>query len=251
MNDTAAGREGDNMIFAGILAGGTGSRMGADMPKQFLELEGVPVLIRTVEVFRRAGCFDRVFVAVTPGWESYARDLINKSFPGEDAAEVVTGGSDRTGSILCVIDAIKRIAESRGEDADGMLLVTHDAARPFATVRMILDSIEAAEKDGCAGAAVPSVDTVFSSADGRHIDDIPPRSGMFCMQTPQTFRIGLFTKALASLERRQRDAITDACGIFIRAGMKACFVRGDRSNIKITEPSDMALARTILDSADK
>lgn len=238
------------MICAGILAGGTGTRMGAGLPKQFLELDGVPILIRTVKVFLDAGCFDRIYVAVTSGWEEYASELISRSFGQESIIEVITGGSDRTGSILCVIDAMERVCKAQGEDVGNMMLVTHDAARPFATGRMIAESIREAGRTGCAGTAIPAVDTVFVSADGVGIDDIPPRREMFQMQTPQTFRVGLFQKALASLDDAQRKEVTDVCGVFVRAGMDVSFVRGDRSNVKITEPADMALAGTILKMAD-
>ena len=128
------------MIFAGILAGGTGSRMGAGRPKQFLELDGVPILVRTAEVFRGAGCFDRIYIAVTSGWEQYAADLISGAFGADSGIEIITGGSDRTGSILCVIDAIERGYASTGGLDDNML-VTHDAARNARTLYEVYQDI--------------------------------------------------------------------------------------------------------------
>lgn len=244
------------MVIAGILAGGIGSRMGSAVPKQFLEVGGKPVIVRTVETFVNTGLFDMIYIAVAGEWLDYAHELIEKYIPFGDNMRMIPGGRDRTGSILEVIRAAREFAgdpdSGSAQDAENdWLLVTHDAARPFVTEKMIKDSINIAEWTGCAGTAIPAQDTIFISSDGENIDTIPPRNTMYQMQTPQTFRIGLFLKALKTLSEGQRAVVTDACGVFRRAGMRTGFVKGDRRNIKITEPIDLVIAEKIAKDAGK
>lgn len=248
------------MIIAGILAGGTGSRMGSAMPKQFLDVCGKPVIVRTVEAFLKTRLFDMIFIAITAGWEDYSEKLFREHFGQNDKIRLITGGTDRTDSILCVMEAAGRYADEVSEnsgsvgisaaktgesDIDDWLLATHDAARPFVSERIIRDNIEAAKRGFCTGTGISAQDTVFTSHDGINIEDIPARNIMFQAQTPQTFRIGAFRKALSMLDAKQRAEVTDVCGVFIRTGMPVCFVKGERTNIKITESLDLALAEVI------
>ena len=108
-----------------------------------------------------------------------------------------------------------------------------------------------AEREGCAGTAVAATDTIFISANGEQIDDIPDRRMMFQAQTPQTFRVGKFLAALGSLTPEQRAEVTDMCGVFTRAGVPVGFSRGDVRNIKITTPMDMAVGECIAKEFDE
>lgn len=236
------------MMYAGILAGGSGSRLGSEVPKQFLILGDKPILVRSVKNFFDAECFDGVIVAVKADWIDYARDLLDRFLPDSmlRRVHIIEGGYDRTDSMLHVIDEAKRLALLSGEsDTDSILLATHDAARPFTTVEVIRENVRMAERDGCAGTAVPATDTILISANGSLIDDIPDRGMMFQAQTPQSFRIGRFLSALDKLTPQQRAEVTDMCGVFTRAGMPVGFSRGDVRNIKITTPMDMAVGECI------
>lgn len=234
------------MIFCGILAGGVGSRMGSQLPKQFLELGGVPIILRTLDSFCAIEEFDVIYLAVVAEWANYTRELIT----GYDGAcgsdrrvQVIHGGKDRADSLLRVIDTTRA---DGGSDSD--IIVTHDAVRPFVDSRMIREGIACAREHGCAGTALPATDTILHSGDGTYADSVPPRSELFCAQTPQTFRIGDYLECLAALSPQERGSVTDMCGVFTRAGRKVPMVRGSERNIKITTPFDLIVGEGILSS---
>ena len=129
------------MIYAGILAGGTGTRMGIqDMPKQFLTLGQKPIIMHTVEKFLFVPEIDIVYVAVHPNWMTYFEDLLQKYVPTQkEKIRVVSGGKDRNDSIMNIIQDIQ---EKPGETKDD-ILITHDAVRPFVSYRMIQENIAA------------------------------------------------------------------------------------------------------------
>ena len=224
------------MNIAVILAGGCGRRMGGDIPKQFLAVAGVPVICRTVARFFAVAVLDRIIVAVPADYVQYTAQLLSDFVPGDPRVTVVSGGVDRNGSIVSVIRGC-------GLSADDVL-VTHDAVRPFVTPAMISQSLLALCDGGCASAAIPSTDTVLRSSDGGSVDDVPPRGELYRVQTPQTFRAGDFTACLEHLGG-EADALTDACGLFVRCGRPVRIFPGDAQNIKITTPFDLAVAECI------
>lgn len=234
------------MIFAAILAGGSGSRMGSVLPKQFLPIAGLPVLVRSVRAF--VGCADAfaaIYVAAGADHLDRTRALMDEHF-GVGRIRVIEGGSDRSGSIFNVIDAIK---SDGGSDDD--LLITHDAARPFVTADIIRRNIADTLECGCAGTAVAAVDTILCSADGIAVDSIPPRSQMYQMQTPQGFFIGEYLSCFASLSDEDRLSVTDACGVFLRCGKEVRITSGDTRNLKLTLPLDMAIGEYIASHTDE
>jgi len=234
------------MIYAGILAGGTGSRMGSDIPKQFLPVAGRPIIIHTIEKFLSCPRFDHVYVAVVNEYLDYMNAIIEEHLKPEGRLTVIVGGSDRSGSLLRVIEEIRK----NDNDPDS-ILVSHDGVRPFVTTDIIGRNIDAALEYGAAGTAVPTTDTILCSADGTKLDSIPDRSALFNAQTPQSFRIGWFEHDYGMLSEQQKESLTDACKIFVLSGREVRIVAGDAGNIKITTPFDMQLADAILARADK
>ena len=122
------------MIYAGILAGGIGSRMGnVPLPKQFLDLDGKPIIIHTVEKFLLTREFDKIYIATQQKWISHTKDTLNKFNINDDRVEVIKGGEDRNETIMNIIAAISEFKSVTDED----VIVTHDAVRPFLTRRII------------------------------------------------------------------------------------------------------------------
>lgn len=247
------------MLYAAILAGGSGTRIGGPLPKQFMDIGGVPVLLRTVRRF--VPCpFDGIYIACNADWLELAEQQLSP-LADDSRLHIIPGGSDRTGSLLRVLCAIEQ--ERSGKPADealllsgstlasgGDIIATHDAARPFVSVRCISESIEAAAC-GCAGAAIPSADTILCSEDGDTITAIPKRTTLYRAQTPQTFVIGEYLRHLAAASEEQRRAFTDVCGVFTAAGAQVRIVPGDDCNLKITTPLDIELANCIAAAQDK
>ena len=228
------------MVFGAILAGGVGSRMGQDIPKQFLELEDKPVILYSLEKFLACPRMDQVFIGVSQPWLDYTRDIVEKFLP-EDAHRVhlVLGGSGRNDTLQNIIAAIDQVRNGNADD----LIVTHDAARPFVTLRMIEENIDAALEFGAVNTVCPAIDTIVVSQDGTTISDIPNKALMYYGHSPQTFQIDLLKRLYSTLTQEEKDILTDACKICSLRGQTVALVKSEYTNLKITTPGDYLIAK--------
>lgn len=232
------------MILAGIVAGGSGTRMGGSLPKQFLELEGKPVLIRTAESFLSHNMIDAVIIGINPDWYSDADSLIRKFFPESKRIFLTPGGSDRNETVSRMISFAMNDLHCREDD----IILTHDAVRPFVSERLITDSISAMSDCEICTAAIPETDTVVTSQDGISACDFPDRRLLYRVQTPQTFRVGSFMKIYDSLSDEEKRLSTDVCRLYKSNGLNVRLIPGENENIKLTYPLDLSIAKAILSS---
>ena len=232
------------MVWAVVLGGGSGSRFGAQVPKQFLPVRGVPVIVRAVRAFTSNPRVDRVVVSVGEDFVEMTRELMRAHFH-DRRIYVIPGGKDRNGTMLRLLDHIASSGDAEEDD----LILTHDAARPFIDARIVDANIDAARETGACGTAVPAVDTMVLASDGL-IDTPLDRSRVYHMQTPQSFRLGTLVALYRRLTPEEAAAFTDACSVFVHFGYPVRLVDGDRSNIKITYPSDLELAERIAEGRD-
>ena len=231
------------MIFAVILAGGTGSRMGStDMPKQFLEIKGKPILNHTIEKFLPHPQFEKIIVLSPRAWLGHTREIIRKFTGKNDRIAVIEGGATRNETIM---NSIKYIEKEYGLD-DETVIVTHDSVRPFLTHRIIEENIEAALRYGACDTVIPATDTIVEG-DGMTISAIPDRRKMYQGQTPQSFKAKLLRDTYESLSDDEKNILTDAAKILVMKGMGVRLVQGETFNIKITYPYDLKIARSLLD----
>lgn len=232
------------MNYAAILAGGSGVRMGnPEKPKQFFFVGDKPILVHTVEKFCASGAFDKVIVLTPASWIHQTRDLLAKFLPEyQDAIEIAAGGETRNDTILNAL----RLLESEGLLGDDAILITHDAVRPFVSLRIIEDNIDAACQTGACDTVIPATDTIVESADGQMIASIPERRLLYQGQTPQSFNARKLKEVLESLTEEEQAILTDACKAFVLRGIPVQMVRGDASNIKITYPQDLRVAEAML-----
>ena len=231
------------MIFAAILAGGIGSRMGGtDTPKQFLTLGDKPVIIHTIEKFVINSNFDKILVLAPQTFVNHTNNLIGEYFEENDKIVVLEGGETRNDTLMNSLEYIK---ENFNIDDDS-IIVTHDSVRPFVTHRIIEDNIAAAMEFDACDTVVPATDTIVESIDGKVIENIPLRDNFYQGQTPQSFKINKLFELINSLNEEETEILTDACKIFTLKGMDVHLVEGEITNIKITYPYDLKLANTIL-----
>ena len=232
------------MIFGAILAGGVGSRMNiSDMPKQFLPLGDKPILVHTLEKFLLCERLDMIYIGVHPNWVLHMEDLLDKYVPARKAGiRIVPGGGDRNSTIINIIEKI----EADHGASDEHIIVTHDSVRPFVTMRIIEENIDAALKYGACDTVVPATDTIVVWDEGGTITEIPDRSKMYQGQTPQSFNMKRLKELYFDLSDEEKNVLTDACKICVVRGLPVFMVRGEVSNLKITNVSDYKIAQAMV-----
>ena len=231
------------MIFGAILAGGTGTRMQMEnMPKQFLPLGEKPIIIHTLEKFLLCTRFDAVVLGVHPSWLTYMHDLLDKHIVRKEKVRIIAGGEDRNSTLFNAADGIE---QEFGAD-DSHIIVTHDAVRPFISLRIIEENIDCALNFGACNTVLPATDTIVESADGRIISSIPLRKNMYQGQTPQTFRLKHLKTLYNKLTDEEKKELTDACKIYVMNGEPVRLVMGDYSNFKITTINDYKTAQAMI-----
>ena len=220
--------------YAIVPAAGSGSRFGAEKPKQYLELLGRPLIYHTLQALTAHPDIARVWVVLAPDdpwWPQYDWSPL-----GPKLETVRCGGATRAESVNNGLQAAAMVA------ADDDWVLVHDAARPCISAAMLDALLSELASDPVGGIlAVPVADTL-KRADGRQrVAATEPRDGLWQAQTPQMFRYGKLVEAL----ERCRD-VTDEAGAIEAMGLQPRLVRGDSTNLKVTYPADLALAAMIL-----
>ena len=220
------------MDFAIILAGGKGLRMGTDIPKQFLPIGGMPVLMRTIRRFHEYDASLRIILVLPKAQQDYWKQLCEK-YQFEDDYAVADGGATRFHSIKSGLQLIP--------DEEQGVVAVHDGVRPFPAVEVIHDCYEAARQTGAAIPVIPIVETV-RKLESEHSHTVP-RDLYRLVQTPQAFDIQLHKRAYA---QEYNDGFTDDASVVESLGHPITLVNGNRENIKITTPFDLIVAEAIL-----
>ncbi len=235
-------------IYAAILAGGNGTRMGnIEKPKQFLEIGHKPILIHTIEKFLLQNEIERIMVLTPKAWLQHSKDIIRKYIGETERIIVIEGGSSRHETIMNAIRYIEEYLVLNEET----ILVTHDAVRPFVSSRIITENIKMVQEHVVCDTVVPAVDTMVQSLDGKVIYRIPNRAELYNGQTPQTFRAKRLKEINASLSEEEKKTLTDACKIFSMKGESVYMVQGDVCNIKITYPNDLRVAESLFGGSEE
>ena len=229
------------MVYAVIAAGGTGIRAKKELPKQFIEVCGKPIVIHTLEKFEAVKEFRRIILLCPEEWTEYAKKLVDSHFE-KSFIKVISGGQTRNDTIMKAIDFI---AETDGL-TDDTVIVTHDAVRPLVTGDIIRNHIDTIPFCDAIGTVIPATDTVIISKDGKKVKSVTDRGNVFQCQTPQTFRAKRLKMLYNSLSENQKKALTDTCSIFTVSGEEVRLVAGEASNFKITYPTDLKIAEALL-----
>jgi 2-C-methyl-D-erythritol 4-phosphate cytidylyltransferase len=230
-------------VVAVVLGGGMGTRFGADVPKQLLTLKGKTLVEHCVAAFTGASQagdapgIDEILLVMPPAYHDEAKRLV-----GGQVGAIIAGGATRSDSVR---NALAYIGARYDQAETGVLI--HDAARPLVTQQIIADCIRALKEHDAIGTAVPTSDTILA-VDNGVIAHVPPRETLYRAQTPQCFRLETIAKAHALAAADPAFTPTDDCGVVLRylKDTPVHVIPGSEANIKITYPTDLAIAEALL-----
>jgi 2-C-methyl-D-erythritol 4-phosphate cytidylyltransferase len=224
--------------WAIVLAGGLGLRVGADRPKQLLDLDGRSVLQRSLAVFVEHRDVDDVVLVVPTAWRA---EVLRHAGEG---VHVVDGGAERHDSTRAGLAAVRAAGA-----ADHDLVLVHDAARPLVSPRIVADVVAALDRHDVVAVLVPTPDTIVQVDPGTGLPTAPlPRATLRRHQTPQGFAVGVLDEAHRRAAGDASVLVTDDCTLVSamvpEAGVGV--VEGDPANLKITDATDLVVARALL-----
>ena len=234
-----------------VLAAGNGSRMKSSVPKQFMLLDGKPVIWYALRAVEQSEIIDNCILVTGAEEISYMNREIVQKYGFQKVAAIIPGGSERCYS---VVNAMQTIA---GEDMqmpnrDGYVFI-HDGARPFLTEKILQDTYGAVQKYHACVAAVPSKDTIKLAGEEGFAEVTPDRKLVWSVQTPQVFDteliVGAYKKLLEQKDELQSRGIAvtdDASVVELFTDVRVKLVRASYENIKITTPEDIAIAECLL-----
>ncbi|MFD7259163.1 SDR family NAD(P)-dependent oxidoreductase [Streptomyces sp. NPDC059874] len=229
--------------IAVVLAGGTGQRIGLEIPKQLIKIAGKSILEHTLHIFETAPDVDDVILLMTPDYVDDAQRIVDRAGLSK-VNRVLAGGSDRSATTRI---AIRAAAEGLGADEDCNLLF-HDAVRPLLSQRVVKECVEALETYQAVDVAIPSSDTIIVTRthgdDGEFITEVPDRSRLRRGQTPQGFRLSTIRAAYDRAEGDPSFQATDDCSVVVKylPDVPVHVVQGDEYNMKVTQPVDVFIA---------
>lgn len=218
-----------------IPAAGSGVRLGLHRPKAFVDLEGKPLFVRTIERFLSAGVRFDVIVVAPESHLPELRSLLQTTWP-DIRMVCIAGGEQRQDSVwngLCALSP----------DTD--IVMIHDAARPFVSVSAVQAAIEAAAACGASTVAIPAIDTVLVGDADDFLVSTPDRKTLWACQTPQVFRTEVILEAHRQA-RKEGYYGTDDASLVRRMGGTVKLVPGSPANFKVTTPLDLAMARMVI-----
>lgn len=220
-----------------VLAAGKGTRMNSKIQKQFLEVEGKPVIYYSLKCFQESPLIRDIILVTGEESLSYCKEEIVKRFGFSKVKKVTAGGKERYDSVytgLCACD-----------NTDYVLI--HDGARPFVTEEMLERTCLSVKETGACVVGMPAKDTIKISDRNKMVESTPAREKVWLVQTPQAFRYSLIKESYESIRCKDMSGITDDAMIVEQErGVKVALVHGSYENLKITTPEDLIIAEAFL-----
>ena len=222
-----------------LIAGGSGKRMGQDIPKQFLTVNEKPVIVYTLEAFQEHPEIDEIAVVCIEGWENML-SAYAKQFNITKLKNIFPGGENGQDSIR---NGVYGLRDAYGDDN---IVLIHDSIRPMVSPEIISDCLSVTVKKGCAITVIPCAEAMLETDDGVESDSSYPRDRLKRTQTPQGFKLG----EICDLHKRALESgITNSvasCTLKIEMGEKVYFSKGSEKNIKLTTVEDIDIFKALL-----
>lgn len=225
--------------YAIIVAGGSGKRMGAGINKQFLKLNGRPILYYTLKAFSVNNLIDGIILVAAQNEIEQCRVEIIEKYDIKKVMKIVPGGKERQESVFNGLCAL--------EDCE--LVLIHDGARPFVNQRIIEEGIKYAKMYGACSCGIVPKDTIKLKDENSYSTGTLDRNKLFCIQTPQCFKYDIIMECHHRM-KNENIPVTDDTMVVERYNNKVYLYEGSYSNIKITTPEDMIMAKAILSKGD-
>ena len=223
--------------IAVIFAGGKGSRMGANIPKQFLKIYGKDIIIHTLEKFQYNNNIDLIYVGCIKEYIPYLESLVKRfNITKIPVGGIIPGGVSGQDTIYRVLK------KAQEENFDNSIVLIHDGVRPLINDKVIDDNIKNVRKYGSSITVTPAFETPIISSDGEGIDEVIERKMAYTAQAPQSFFLGDIIKAHEQIRNTvvgyNNPKIVDSCSLMMETGNKVHLTLGNRGNIKVTTVED-------------
>ena len=234
-----------------VLAAGQGRRMRTKIQKQYLELDGKPVLYYSLHVFERSEMIDDIILVVGEGQESYCRSEIIQKYHLTKVKAVIPGGKERYESVYFALKYMDEQKNVAGAASEGIVFI-HDGARPFVDEAMIQRAYSEVNVQGACVVGMPVKDTIKIVDEKNFAKDTPDRRTLWMIQTPQVFKTSLVQKAYFKLMKQEEIQVTDdAMVVEQMLAYPVKLVEGSYENIKITTPEDIGVAECFAEKRKK
>ena len=223
-----------------VLAAGQGKRMGTSVQKQYIELEGKPLIYYSLKTFQESGLIDSVVLVVGEGQVAYAQNEIVSKYGFSKVCAVVEGGKERYDSVW---QGLKTVSQ----EPEVSYIYIHDGACPFVDDEILNRGYETVEQFRACVAGMPSKDTVKVVDEQGFAINTPDRKYVWVIQTPQIFEKSLIMEAYARLMKEEHEDVTDdAMAVERMMKVPVKMFEGSYQNVKITTPEDLAIAKVFL-----
>ena len=217
-----------------LLAGGVGTRVGLDLPKQLIKIAGRPIMEHTLAVFDQHPDVDDIIIMMAPGHLDAVRSIVRDGGYSK-VRQILEGAATRSETTVRALDAL---------GAGDRKVLLHDAVRPLVSSRIVSDCFQALDSYDAVDVAIPSADTIIEVDPENTIRAVPRRANLRRGQTPQGFRLSVIREAYARAQQDPRFEATDDCTVVLRylPAVPIWVVSGDERNMKVTEPIDVYIA---------
>lgn len=228
------------MNIAIILSGGIGSRMGMNIPKQYIKVDGKPIIWYCLKIFIENTHIDALIIGREEYWGEYIEKLVD-SLETTKPIYYSASGETRQYSIFNALLEAQRHGICQND-----VVIIHDAARPLVSNRLIDDCIEASETADAVLPILPVKDTLYQSVDGEHVTSLLNRNELFAGQAPEAFRFGKYINIHREMSRGDLLKINGSAEIAFIGGLDVKLIKGDMMNFKITTPEDLSNFESII-----